>query len=99
MVQLQTSHANVVKRVHWLRGRAQNQRWQEEKTLVEHEMQWTVAYFRKQESIWATIAGAAESSAGQTAYAYRQAAQWGRRAKDADTEFRHACRTYVPLIT
>ena len=42
----------LVRRVHWLRARAQFMRWQEEVTLNTYEMQWTVRYFRHMNIKW-----------------------------------------------
>jgi hypothetical protein len=42
----------TVRRVHWLRARAQLMRWQEEVTLTGYEMQWTVRYFRQMSTKW-----------------------------------------------
>ena len=42
----------VVRRVHWLRARAQLMRWQEEVTLTGYEMQWTVRYFLYMSRKW-----------------------------------------------
>lgn len=46
-----TEHLTV-RRVHWLRARAQLSRWREEVTLTTHEMQWTVKYFLHQSRLW-----------------------------------------------
>lgn len=42
----------TVRRVHWLRARAQKMRWQEEVTLTGYEMQWTVRYFQHMSHKW-----------------------------------------------
>jgi hypothetical protein len=42
----------LVRRVHWLRARAQLMRWQEEVCLTNYEMQWTVRYFSHVSSKW-----------------------------------------------
>lgn len=44
---------SAVRRVHWLRARAQLMRWQEEVTLISYEMQWTVRYFLYKSREWA----------------------------------------------
>jgi hypothetical protein len=41
-----------VRRVHWLRSRAQFMRWSEEVTLTGYEMQWTVRYFQYMSRKW-----------------------------------------------
>jgi hypothetical protein len=42
----------VVKRVHWLRARAQAHRWREEFTLVQYEMTWVVRFFKHMSTTW-----------------------------------------------
>jgi hypothetical protein len=41
-----------VQRVHWLRARAQKNRWQEEFTLVKYEMEWTSRFFLYRAEEW-----------------------------------------------
>lgn len=45
----------LVRRVHWLRARAQLMRWKEEVTLTTYEMQWTVKYFAFNSEKWSNI--------------------------------------------
>lgn len=52
----------IVDRVHFLRARAQKNRWTEELLLVEYEMRWTAQYFSHQVTVWKGRAAAAESS-------------------------------------
>src|SRR5882757_9570902 len=42
----------LVKRVHWLRARAQSHRWKEEFTLVQYEMTWVVRFFKHMSGTW-----------------------------------------------
>lgn len=42
----------VVKRVHWLRARAQYLRWKEELTLLTYEMTWVVQFFQHMRGTW-----------------------------------------------
>src|ERR1700735_2734631 len=42
----------IVKRVHWLRARAQCHRWREEFTLVQYEMTWVIRFFKHMSSTW-----------------------------------------------
>lgn len=41
-----------VRRIHWLRARAQLMRWKEQVTLISYEMQWTVRYFSYMSHKW-----------------------------------------------
>jgi len=42
----------IVRRVHWLRARAQLMRWREEVTLTGYEMHWVVRYFLNKSQTW-----------------------------------------------
>jgi hypothetical protein len=75
-----------VNRVHWLRARAQKQRWMEEFTLVGYEMTWTVNYFLHQSGLWENRGIAAENP-GAVAYAVRKAAMWRAMAGISDKFF------------
>ncbi|KAG6864254.1 hypothetical protein C0991_011049 [Blastosporella zonata] len=79
------------KRVHYLRARAQNDRWCEEHKLVSFEMDWTVRYFYKQADIWSERGKAAsadgESRDALNAYAKRKAAMWREFAAVAQYKF------------
>lgn len=89
-------YCRTVRRIHWLRARASAQRWQEEKTLVRYEMQWTVRYFQYHGNKWRqTVAQTPTMAAGPQAYAARKAAAWDKMARDADTQFRSISRDYV----
>jgi hypothetical protein len=85
----------AVKRVHWLRARALNQRWHEEKILVEYEMQWTVRYFLHKCKEWEKGRDEADVSAGARAYAARQVRRWRQSAEAADSLFSRTTRHYV----
>ncbi|KAG1827507.1 uncharacterized protein BJ212DRAFT_1257730, partial [Suillus subaureus] len=39
-------------RVNWLKAKARWQRWEEELSLVQHEMGWTVGWFRYKKAEW-----------------------------------------------
>ncbi|KAG1738158.1 uncharacterized protein EDB91DRAFT_1054793 [Suillus paluster] len=38
--------------VNWLQAKARWQRWEEELSLVQHEMGWTVSWFRQKKDEW-----------------------------------------------
>lgn len=75
----------LVRRVHWLRARAQLLRWKEEVTLTTYEMQWSVRYFVNKSRKWAV--GEWGPSAGAVAYAKRKQEMWDRIAFMADSSF------------
>ena len=85
----------TVKRVHWLRARALNQRWHEEEILVEYEMQWTVRYFLYKCKEWEEGRDKADASAGARAYAIRQARRWRQFAEAANSLFSRATAHYL----
>jgi hypothetical protein len=83
----------TVNRVHWLRARAQKQRWAEEFTLVGYEMTWTVNYFLHQSAIWEDRGNTAHKP-GAVAYAAKKAAMWRSMAGISDDLFR-AVKSHV----
>lgn len=57
------THRNfIVRRVHWLRARAQLMRWQEQVKLIGYEMQWTVRYYLYKSQNWALQPGPGHSN-------------------------------------
>jgi hypothetical protein len=86
----------VVNRVHWLRARAQRQRWQEELILVGHEMKWTVMYFRFQSRVWNERRDVAEEMGdmGAAAYAARKEAMWREMALNSSAHFKNVNHLY-----
>jgi len=90
-------HTNyVVNRVHWLRARAQKQRWEEELILVGYEMAWTVNYYKHQSAIWIErkVAAFKLGDSGAAAYSYCKVAMWMDMASNADKEFREVNPSY-----
>ena len=83
-----------VKRVHWLRARAQYHRWKEELTLVGHEMVWTVRYFLFKSTWWKSAAASVGITAGAAAYARRKMAMWQELAFLADRQYQHVTNNY-----
>jgi hypothetical protein len=84
-----------VKRVHWLRARAQKDRWHEEVILVTYEMQWTVRYFLQRSKTWEAGAESVNVSAGAKAYALRQGSLWKNLADVADNVFKNTTHLYL----
>ena len=89
-----------VNRVHWLRARAQRQRWMEEYMLVGYEMQWIVRYYLHQSGAWENCKAAAQHSGkpGAAAYAARKAAMWQTMAATSDKQFKVVNNKYRPLV-
>jgi hypothetical protein len=75
--------------VHWLRARAQKQRWNEELILVGHEMDWTVRYYLYQARVWKDRKSVAEGMGdnGAAVYAVRKEAMWKEMAFRAAVQF------------
>jgi len=88
----------AVQRVHWLRARAQKNRWDEELSLVKYEMEWTARYFLYHAREWEKIFDSEDLHAGPKAYAARQAAQWFYMASNADRLFKSVNREYQSVI-
>jgi hypothetical protein len=86
------THQFSVRRVHWLRARAQMNRWTEECTLVKYEMEWTVRYFMYKSRLWPSAP--MSLAAGPAAYARRKAVMWDHMARDADRSFRSINANY-----
>ncbi|KAF8815690.1 hypothetical protein BYT27DRAFT_7079225 [Phlegmacium glaucopus] len=76
------------KRVHWLRARAQKNRWKEEQILVGYEMEWSVRYFLYRAKVWEERCNVAALSPGAIAYAARQNARWRQVAAAAESLFK-----------
>ncbi|KAF9552131.1 hypothetical protein CPC08DRAFT_647294, partial [Agrocybe pediades] len=87
-----------VKRVHWLRARAQADRWREECQLLTYEMQWTVRSFVQKSKLWLVLKNAHNGSApspGTRAYADRQSRTWHAMAVLSDRDFRTINKNYI----
>ncbi len=69
---------NVVERVHWLRAKAQFQRWLEEQRSIHNEAEWVPAYFQARSEMWRKlmISAAERSLKGHEAYASAQVCAW-----------------------
>ena len=89
-----------VQRVHWLRARAQKNRWSEEFTLIQYEMKWTVNYFINLSDTWKTRAKATKQAGkhGAAAYANRQCSVWRAMAAAAEKSF-NAVQPNTDIIT
>lgn len=87
-----------VQRVHWIRARAQRNRWEEELILIRYEMQWTTKSFLHWAQIWEERFQEGNSNPGPKAYAARQCGQWRSLATDADQVFRSINSDYTSLV-
>ncbi|KDQ49848.1 hypothetical protein JAAARDRAFT_200500 [Jaapia argillacea MUCL 33604] len=86
--------------VHWLCARAMRARWAEEFTLLIHEMDWVVRFFRQQETVWQTQADTALAAdlSGHSCYATRQSHMWKMFADRADAQFAETQSAYPPPL-
>ncbi|KAH9015137.1 hypothetical protein EDB83DRAFT_2173990, partial [Lactarius deliciosus] len=74
-----------VNRVHWLRAKAQLERWKEEEKSIKNEAVWVPAYFGAKAEcwkIWMDIA-AQSNLPGHEAYASSQAYVWEELSRSA----------------
>ncbi|KAG5635034.1 hypothetical protein H0H81_012645 [Sphagnurus paluster] len=74
-------------RVHYLRARARMNRWEEEYELLQHEMDWTSRFFKRQFSIWIQRAYQTPHL-GARAHALRKASMWAEFKYQADSRFK-----------
>jgi hypothetical protein len=79
----------AVKRVTWFKTRARLDRWQEEQTLVKHEMRWFYNYCEHQCDLWARRASQhlAKERFANAAYAERQTKVWTKLKAEAELKF------------
>lgn len=86
----------IVYHISWLRAKARYTRWKEEHVLVQHEMQWTVAWFKHCRNMWQTRYEEIEdeaSSDGLRCYALKQANLWQHLEETSRTLFTATLRT------
>ncbi|KAG1722469.1 hypothetical protein EDB19DRAFT_1645759, partial [Suillus lakei] len=69
-----------------LKAKARWSRWQEELSLVRHEMGWTINWFNYHQNKWNRRWQQA-TRPGHQAYAYQQVLIWGRFSHDAEKTF------------
>ncbi|KAH9015392.1 hypothetical protein EDB84DRAFT_1226620, partial [Lactarius hengduanensis] len=67
-----------VNRVHWLRAKAQLERWKEEDKAIKNEALWVPTYFHAKATCWKAWMDAARKVKldGHSAYASCQAHSW-----------------------
>ncbi|KAH9983732.1 hypothetical protein BJV77DRAFT_966605 [Russula vinacea] len=75
--------------VNWLRAKTRQDRWKEELLIVQHEMKWTVRWFKHQIKEWTARLNKSveENKPGHTAYAEKQIAMWKMFTKEAERGF------------
>ena len=90
----------TVRRVHWLRARAQANRWAEEQNLTSHEMGWTTRFFLFKADQWRHYRDYAtrEGQAGAMAYAEQEIFMWTSMARQAEDAFAYSNSGYVRLL-
>ena len=79
----------LVYRVSWLRAKACQDRWKEELLIVQHEMKWTVRWFKHQIKEWTARLNKSveENKPGHIAYAEKQIAMWKMFIKEGERGF------------
>ena len=85
---------DIVDRVHWLRAKAQFERWKEEQDSIHNEAVWVPAYFHVKAELWSEWMNYAvrEQLLGHAAYASRQAYAWEELS-------RSSTRALSPIIS
>lgn len=85
-------------RVKWFRDRSARDRAQEEKEILEEELQRTTRYFKHMQRTWTTLATKIQNPMpGYGPYAYKQAAMYERLAADTEALYLKAkekCSVY-----
>ncbi|KAG1870787.1 hypothetical protein F4604DRAFT_1583554, partial [Suillus subluteus] len=78
-----------VYRVHWLRAKALQDRWKEEMTLVQLEMDWTCNYFSWRATQWGDRMRESleKRLPGHACYSGRQSQMYSLLAQDAQAAF------------
>ncbi|KDQ49396.1 hypothetical protein JAAARDRAFT_143485, partial [Jaapia argillacea MUCL 33604] len=92
-------HLTDFVRLHWLRAKAMRNHWQEELTLIMHEMTWASAYFAHRSREWDSRARdpSQSLSSGHKCYAMWQAEMWKMFATTAINEFTKILVLHPPL--
>jgi hypothetical protein len=89
----------AVYRVHWLKGRAQKNRWAEELRITENEMEWVTRFFFYKRREWKKwLESCPTPSAGHVAYAARQMDMWEDIGDQAYIEFSKAYHGFALSI-
>lgn len=76
--------------MHWLKAKAQHDRWQEEKELILSEMDWVRQYFLSKAGEWTQLAVAsncAEQHQGLTSHALKTVNMWKQLVEYMITRF------------
>jgi hypothetical protein len=75
----------IVNRVHWLRAKAQLERWLEEQDSIHNEAEWVPAYFHAKVEGWEAWRdmAARDELPGHHAYASRQAHAWEEMSRSS----------------
>ena len=83
------------RRMLWLRAHARKARWDEELELVKLEMECTVRSFARKAEQWEQWESLS-TTAGHTAFAYRQRDMWLRLRDHAAAAFATGRMKYIP---
>ena len=80
----------TVQRVHYLRARANKDRWDEEFLLLGYEMEWTVRSYKRESNSWRARTAMAQENGehGHAAYGLRMSAMWEELIALAEERFK-----------
>jgi hypothetical protein len=81
----------TVDRVHWLRAKAQFERWLEEQDSIHNEAHWIPAYFHSKAEMWKNLMNIASQGSlkGHASYALKQMHAWEELCRSSTTAFSH----------
>jgi hypothetical protein len=73
--------------VNWLKAKARWNRWEKELSLVQHEMGWTLSWFKYQGEKW-QLRWHQATKPGHQPYAHKQVLVWKAFAAEAEEKFK-----------
>jgi hypothetical protein len=95
---------DTVERVHWLRAKAQFQRWLEEDRSIHNEAEWVPSFFQARSEMWSNLKVTASQGSlrGHEAYASAQVQAWKElsiSSKEALSEITSAPLKQYPTLS
>jgi hypothetical protein len=93
------AHMHLVNRVHWLRAKAQFERWLEEQQSIHNEAEWIPAWFHTKAEIWKGLMDNAQQASlpGHQAYASGQMHTWEELSQSSREELLPILQSQVKI--
>ncbi|KAG6905589.1 hypothetical protein DXG01_001816 [Tephrocybe rancida] len=86
-----------IQHVHYLQAQAMKHRWEEEVTLLKHEVKWTTQYFKTKSQMWRGKITLGPTN-GQPGNSCRKQAMWGDMQQIAERQFWLVHHTYEYIM-